>query len=230
MEALARLESPTGALIFPDRFLGAMESTALMKSFAALMLEIVLSDMVAFEKQGLTVNVAINVGINLLEVGNYPDSVRDGCDRYGISASRLTLEITERSISEHVTTVLKVATRIRILGMGLSIDDFGTAFSSVERLRNLPFSELKIDRSLVSGCVSDPQVKARCEGIVGMANQLDLKVVAEGVEIAAELDTMIAIGCHTIQGYYISRPINAAQLPRWVSNWNHSNLMKLGCQ
>ena len=218
LEALARICSKEGHIILPDQFMPAMESTELMSSFAARILHIVLTDLVQFTKQGLVVNAAINVGINLLEKGGYPDVVRQACEKFGIPASNLTLEITERSITENVKAVLRVATRLRILGIGLSIDDFGTAFSSVERLRNLPFSELKIDRSLITEATESEQVRARCADIIKMGKQLQLKVVAEGVENEDELDVMTAVGCRYFQGFYFAHSMPAAEIPAWIAD------------
>ena len=217
VETLARLMSREGKIICPEQFMASMESTELMTAFASRILDNVLADLVQFREQGLVINAAINVGINLLEKGGYPDVVREACDKFGIPTNSLTLEITERSITENVKTVLRVATRLRILGIGLSIDDFGTAFSSVERLRNLPFSELKIDRSLVTAATQDDSALARCADIVKMGRQLELNVVAEGVENEIELDAMTSVGCRYIQGFYFARPMPAAEIPLWVA-------------
>jgi EAL domain-containing protein (putative c-di-GMP-specific phosphodiesterase class I) len=137
----------------------------------------------------------------------------------GVSLSSLALEVTERRLMNDSLGPLDVLTRLRLRRVGLSIDDFGTGHSSLAQLRDLPFDELKIDRSFVRGACHDPSLKAILEASAHMARQLGMKTVAEGVEDLLDWNVLRECGCDVAQGYFIGPPMTPADIPGWAAEW-----------
>jgi EAL domain-containing protein (putative c-di-GMP-specific phosphodiesterase class I) len=134
----------------------------------------------------------------------------------GLDPSWFTIEITENDAAADQPTVIENTSRIRLLGFNLSIDDFGTAYSSLLQLSQLPFSELKIDRSFVSAIDSDPTKRVIVSSCATLARGLGLSVVAEGVETPAELAAVREAGCTEIQGYLLARPMSQSAMRKWL--------------
>ena len=116
-------------------------------------------------------------------------------------------------------TTLDILTRLRLKRVGLAIDDFGTGHSSLAQLRDLPFAELKIDRGFVQGAYRDPSRRAILAASLGMARELGMKTVAEGVEARADWDFLRAMGCDIAQGYFIAKPMRGEAVPGWMASW-----------
>jgi EAL domain-containing protein (putative c-di-GMP-specific phosphodiesterase class I) len=127
------------------------------------------------------------------------------------------VEITETSVPKDISTGMDIEMRLRVHGFQLSIDDFGTGFSSLERLRSSPFDELKIDLVFVRDALRDPSAKSIVENSIQLGHSLEMKVVAEGVENAETLALLSELGCDIAQGYYISKPISMEDLCKWSS-------------
>jgi EAL domain-containing protein (putative c-di-GMP-specific phosphodiesterase class I) len=131
------------------------------------------------------------------------------------------LEVTESKLAEDVKVVLASLTRLRLKGFSLSIDDFGTGFSSMERLRRFPFTELKIDRAFVNGAGRRASAKAIFQSSVNLAKAMNMVAVAEVVEDNDDLELAISLGTDLIQGYFIARPMAAAELEGWYLGRGH---------
>jgi EAL domain-containing protein (putative c-di-GMP-specific phosphodiesterase class I) len=131
----------------------------------------------------------------------------------------ITLEVTEGQVMRQLSTVLDVLSRLRLKRFRLAIDDFGTGHSSLAQLRDLPFDELKIDRGFVHGAPTDETRSAICKASLRMAHQLKLQVVGEGIENREDWDFLHHLGCEVGQGYFIARPMPAADMVGWIEGW-----------
>jgi EAL domain-containing protein (putative c-di-GMP-specific phosphodiesterase class I) len=162
--------------------------------------------------------VAVNVSMRSLREPRFPVEVAELIERTGARADWLLLEITENMLMADPQAVMTVLRGLDEMGVGLSIDDFGTGYSSLSYLRELPVTELKIDRSFVTNLLdSDSDNSAVIvRSTVELAHNLGLRIVAEGVEDRATLDWLREMGCDEIQGYYLSRPLPAPELTVWL--------------
>jgi EAL domain-containing protein (putative c-di-GMP-specific phosphodiesterase class I) len=148
------------------------------------------------------------------------DLVQAELRRTGVQPELLMLEVTESRVMQNRVSALDELTRLRLRHVGLSIDDFGTGHSSMAQLRDLPFTEIKIDRSFVHGAAHDSARASICAASLMLARQLGLVVVAEGIEDQADWDHMHSLGAEVAQGYFIAKPFPAVVLPSWIDVWN----------
>src|SRR5207248_2691688 len=149
------------------------------------------------------------------------DMIRELLARWGVPPACLTIEITESSLMADAARAMEVLSRLRAMGVGVSIDDFGTGYSSLAYLKRLPVHELKIDKSFVAHMASDDNDLAIVRSTVGLAHDLGLSVVAEGIEDQDTWDLLVEVGCDVAQGYFISRPLPPLVLGEWLdsANW-----------
>jgi EAL domain-containing protein (putative c-di-GMP-specific phosphodiesterase class I) len=150
---------------------------------------------------------------------DFADFVMSQLTRFGVAAENLILEVTESRLMTNVLAPLDILTRLRLKRISLSIDDFGTGHSSLSQLRDIPFDELKIDQSFVHGAGQDKTQRAFFSSSLGIARQLGMKTVAEGVEDRADWDFLRQQGCDLAQGYFIARPMPAGALRAWLADW-----------
>ena len=137
----------------------------------------------------------------------------------GLNPGRITLEITESGMTDDLDSLLDITTRLRLKGFLLAIDDFGTGFSSLTQLKRLPFTELKLDRTFVSGAAADGDSRSLLESSVNLAKRLQLKTVAEGIETEEEWNLLVWMGVDLGQGYHMARPMPADELLPWHTGW-----------
>ncbi|HEY3060642.1 MAG TPA: EAL domain-containing protein [Chloroflexota bacterium] len=220
VEALVRWHHPRHGLLTPDQFLPIAEQTGLIRPLARWVLEEALRESNRWYLAGLDLSVAVNLSMRNLHDPEIAETIRDLLARWGVPPIRLVIEITESSLMADAARAMDVLTRLRNMGVGISIDDFGTGYSSLAYLKRLPVDELKIDRSFVSHMAFDENDAAIVRSTIGLAHDLGLKVVAEGVEDKAAWDLLNALGCDVAQGYFVSRPIPAPELADWVNAWN----------
>jgi diguanylate cyclase (GGDEF)-like protein len=231
VEALVRWNHPTLGVLGPDRFIPLAESTGLIEALTPLVLEAALLQCRDATSEGRPISVAVNLSARNISDPELPDRVAQTLERTGMPASRVILEITESSVMGDPEQTLPVLHRLRDLGVCLSLDDFGTGYSSLSYLQRLPVGEVKIDRSFVMGLSGDDQVSTRAliRTILGLGAALGLRIVAEGIEDQATLDELRALGCDIAQGYYISRPMSATDLEKWLQRepWEISPRLRL---
>ncbi|HET6209016.1 MAG TPA: EAL domain-containing protein [Jatrophihabitans sp.] len=218
VEALVRWNHPTLGVLGPDRFIPLAESTGLIEALTPLVLEAALLQCRDATADGVPISVAVNLSARNISDPGLPDRVAQTLARTGVPASRVILEITESSVMGDPEQTLPVLHRLRDLGICLSLDDFGTGYSSLSYLQRLPVGEVKIDRSFVMGLSGDDQASTRAliRTILSLGSALGLRIVAEGIEDQATLDELRTLGCDVAQGYYISRPMSASDLERWL--------------
>jgi EAL domain-containing protein (putative c-di-GMP-specific phosphodiesterase class I) len=169
-----------------------------------------------WQLEGLNLCVSVNLSArNLLDV-NLPDTVGELLAKWEVPPSLLELEITESTILADPIRAMHVLSRLSGMGVRLAIDDFGTGYSSLAYLKRLPVDELKIDKSFVQGMQEDENDAVIVRSTIDLGRNLGLKVVAEGVETNEAWRQLAALGCDVAQGYYLSRPVPAAELAAWL--------------
>jgi EAL domain-containing protein (putative c-di-GMP-specific phosphodiesterase class I) len=219
VEALCRIGHPELGIIYPDEFIGLAESEGLIDELTDAVVCRAFEDWRDWHAQGLSLKLALNVSPELLRDGNWFEQFNRRCAEYDIGPEYITLEITESSSGTAHATALDILTRLRLKGFTLSIDDFGTGFSSLATLYKLPFSELKIDKSFTFDLQESPEARALIESTIGMAQRLGLKVCAEGVESEAVMNELRLMGCETVQGFFISKSIPPDKIPAFFADW-----------
>lgn len=216
-EALVRWEHPHLGLLSPAQFLPLALESNLLASLTGVVAKRVFRQMRSWDEQGLKMSVAINVAPQLLTNLQLPDDFAALAKESGVDCERVIIEITETGVMEDTVLAMDILTRFRLKGFRLSLDDFGTGFSSLVYLYRLPFSELKIDQSFVMDVGHVEEARLIVRTISEMAHNLGLSVCAEGVENQEMLDFVRSIGCDKAQGYLFSRPIPGAEIPAFFS-------------
>jgi len=216
MEALARWHRPTHGFTRPDHFIALAEKEGLIHALTLSVLDQALAQAARWNATGMKVSMAINLSPRLLDRPSLVQEVSDLVAAHGLEAAQVVLEITESSLVDFMGAALGVLTRLRLKGFGLSIDDYGTGFSSMQQLSRIPFTELKVDRSFVHGAHQRSNLRVILQSALDMARQLDLVSVAEGIETTEDWRLLQECGCDVGQGYLISRPLPAADMPLWL--------------
>jgi EAL domain-containing protein (putative c-di-GMP-specific phosphodiesterase class I)/ActR/RegA family two-component response regulator len=220
VEALTRLNHPRLGVVYPDRFIDAMEKTSLISTLTQYVLKKSIQNWVEWSELGYQLNIAVNISPKELSSLDFPDFVCDLLDEYKMPPELLTLEITESALDLDLANALEVLNRLSMRGIHLSIDDFGTGHSSLERIRVFPFDELKVDKSFMLNAQKSDNDRSIVESSVILAKRLGLRVVFEGVENADLYKMSDHLGGDMIQGYYMSKPLPNRALLRWIHNWN----------
>ncbi len=212
VEALARWLHPSDGMISPAEFIPMVEQSGLIRPFTHWVLESVFRQAKEWHEKKLQVQIAVNISTRNLLDPDLVESIVKLLQRYRVDAERITLEITESSIMSRPEQALKVLNKLHGHGLKLSIDDFGTGYSSLAYLKQLPVSELKIDQSFVSDLTRNDSDEVIVRSTIGLAHNLGLCVVAEGVEDERTMQRLTELQCDMAQGYYFSRPVPAEQL------------------
>ena len=215
VEALARWNHAEFGIVPPSHFIPLAETGGLIHDFTATVVDLAAKQIAVLERAGFPIDVAVNVSAANLDRLDFPDRIEEACLRHCGGCEKLTVELTE-SAQQSVTYLLDTLTRLRIKGASLSLDDFGTGYSSLVQLHQLPFSEMKVDRSFVSGMPTSRECRAIVKSIIDLARNLGLSVVAEGVETAEIMDMLRSLGCDSAQGYHIAKPMPGAELIAWL--------------
>ncbi|MGL6040209.1 MAG: EAL domain-containing protein, partial [Deefgea sp.] len=218
-ESLARWHHPTRGLLGPHLFVPAIEALGLIDEFTFCVLRQSVRQLKIWQDQGLSLKLSVNVSMDNLYRLELPELFEKILQKHDITPSAITLEITETQLSHDYVLSLDILTRLRIKGFGLSIDDFGTGFSTMEHLMQTPFTELKIDRAFVHGASTNSSAQTILEHSAHLGRQFSLNLVAEGVETQADWDVIVGVGCHEVQGYFVARPMPADELIAWKNTW-----------
>ncbi len=217
-EVLARWHHPTRGSVPPIEFIKVAEESGLIRSLTDLVLEGSIGAIAALDARGHRLGVAVNLSTQDLLDELLCDRVERRLEQFGIEPARLTLEITEGTLLYDGPRTRSTIERLHEIGVHLSIDDFGTGYSSLSYLRQLPVTELKIDRSFVTNLVVDAQDETIVRSTIDLGHNLGLQVVAEGVETNDVADRLRVLGCDIAQGYGICRPLPFDQLATWLVN------------
>jgi diguanylate cyclase (GGDEF)-like protein len=216
VEALLRWRHPERGLLAPMTFIPLVEQTALIAPLTLYVFTRALRQMVAWRELGLNLEMSVNLSARSLVDPDLTGQVAGLLRRYGIPASLLKVEVTESAtVIDHARAV-EVLRGLRRAGVGVSIDDFGTGNASIAYLTALPVTEIKIDKSFITGICEDARAQAIVRSTIDLARHLGLHVVAEGVETAAVLEEVRELGCHTAQGYFLARALAPKELIAWL--------------
>ncbi|MCK8059345.1 MULTISPECIES: EAL domain-containing protein [unclassified Fusibacter] len=220
-ESLIRWRHPEIGLISPVQFIPIAEKTGLINTIGLYVLESSIKQIKKINS-GSEVKRHISVNISVVQLLNnqFVEKVVNLLKTYDLPAQELTLEVTESLALEHDSQIIEKLVTLRELGIGISLDDFGSGYSSINNLLNLPITTLKVDRNLVQK-TNGQHVNALVEAVVSYCHQTGIYVVAEGVEDSMQLNAMIKLGCDNIQGYYYSKPIEISDIQRTLENWPH---------
>jgi EAL domain-containing protein (putative c-di-GMP-specific phosphodiesterase class I)/FixJ family two-component response regulator len=216
VEALARWQHPTLGWVPPSQFVPLAEQNDLIHELTIAVMNEAMLQTASWEARGLHLSLAINLSPVLLERSDLVQEISDLQQCHGLAAEQVTLEVTESSLVKQLGVALGVLARLRMRGFGLSIDDYGTGFSSMQQLARIPFTELKIDRSFVHGAHERENLQVILRSALEMANDLGLVTVAEGVETLQDWRLLQEFGCTLGQGWLIARAMPAGDVARWV--------------
>jgi diguanylate cyclase (GGDEF)-like protein len=225
VEALVRWEHPVRGLLSPDAFIPFAERTGIIRPLTWCIMRKALEQTQRWAEDGLLMRASVNISPRCLLEAGFADGVARLLTETEVPAERLELELTETAIMTDPKRALVVLQDLARQGIRLSIDDFGTGYSSLAYLKDLPVSEMKIDQTFISGMESDVGNVAIVRSCLDLARNLDLTVVAEGVETREVLQQLTELGCPTVQGYYVSRPLSPEDFTEWMtSREQHSRL------
>lgn len=218
VEALARWRLEDGTMVPPPVFIELAEKHNLIGELT----DSIIHQVLPLLQQWLKININLQVSINLSAVSlnnlNLPDYLSRLTKKYSIPNQNIVIELTESALAEDTSASVEILTRLRMKGFGLAIDDFGTGYSSIQQLQDVPFNELKIDRSFISNYATRPESKTIVESTIEMAHKLNIHVVAEGIEDAATLDYLKKIKCDQGQGFFYAKPMPGNEFTQWLNN------------
>jgi EAL domain-containing protein (putative c-di-GMP-specific phosphodiesterase class I) len=219
MEALLRWNHPIHGLVYPDQFIGQAEECGAIHEITEWVAQTALERRAALLSQGLQFQIAINLSVESLSEPGFWSRFGDLVREARTNPQDVVLEVTESRILGFSTVALENLVRLRLQDFTLSIDDFGTGHSSLAQLRDVPFTELKIDRTFVRGCRKNPIIRPMLEGSIGIARRLGMKCVAEGVETQGDWQALREVDCDIAQGYFIGRPLAIDRVWEWLNVW-----------
>jgi diguanylate cyclase (GGDEF)-like protein len=217
VEALLRWRSPQKGLVSPTEFIPLLEETGLIVPVGAWVLHTACKQAAAWARAGLDLTMAVNLSARQFHGHGLTASIQSALDGSGLPARQLELEVTESLLMEDSASSQASLTRIKQMGIHISLDDFGTGYSSLAYLKRFPLDTLKIDRSFVKDVGIDPDDTAIVRAVIALARSLRLTVVAEGVETPEQLGFLREALCDQAQGYFISRPMDAAAFEAWMA-------------
>jgi diguanylate cyclase (GGDEF)-like protein len=223
VEALVRWAHPQFGVLAPSRFITAAEDSGLIIGLGEWVLRTACAQLKLWQAEGLTpIRMAVNLSGRELQGPSLLRAVTHAIEEVGIEPGQLELDITEGALMQHTDAALSTLRKLRDLGVTLALDDFGTGYSSLSFLKRFPLSRLKIDRAFVRDIESNPDDAAMVRGIVALAHNIRLRVLAEGVESPAQMQQLHQYECDEAQGYYFGRPVSAQHIA--VGAWRSSDI------
>lgn len=219
-EALVRWRHSRLGLLYPAEFLALAEQSGLIADMTDFVLTDAIRQIGHWRKQKLHLAAAVNLSPRLVQDLEFPDRLVRILKEFDVPSTQLMLEVTEAASLDDPELVMDIFTRLRVKGVGLSLDDFGIGLSSLTQLYKMPFSEVKIDGELIAEIVGSKPAATVVRAIVDLAHNLSLTVCAEGVENARAFDFLDQCGCDALQGEYIAKAMPAAEMESFISVWN----------
>ncbi|EGF32882.1 regulatory protein for cyclic-di-GMP, EAL domain [Oxalobacteraceae bacterium IMCC9480] len=221
VEAFARWHHPSFGIVLPDRFIPVLEQHQQLDLLTSTMIDQSAAACRRWHDAGFLISVSINLGSALLLDPRIADQIAEQVAAHRLEAPFVIFEITESALRSETPACLENMLRLRMKGFELSVDDYGTGNASMQQLLRIPFSELKIDRSFVAGAAENNALALVLSSSLALASKLDRLSVAVGIETREEWNLLKKMGCTYGQGYYIAKPMEAAALPGWMSEWSH---------
>lgn len=227
-EALVRWHHPVLGLVSPAEFLPLIERDDLIVALGEWVIQNALQQLSVWRSAGLDIKVSVNIAARQLHQKEFPQRLKQLVAGYEAKVvSRLEIEIVESAALEDMVTVSAAIRECRATGVRVSLDDFGTGFSSLAHLKRFVVDELKIDRSFIANMLHDPGSLAIVEGVIGLAASFRHQVIAEGVEQVDQILLLMELGCDVMQGYGIAHPMPAERFPAWCTGFVPDPLWKL---
>lgn len=222
VEALARWSHPQHGAISPQHFISVAEYHSLIGPLTDIVVTHAFQQASEWHAANVPLRVAVNVSGASLANLQLPDHLAQRAADFSLDTQRITIEITETWFEQNPIDALDIMTRLRMKGFDLALDDFGTGHSTMLRLKQVPFSELKLDQSLIRGAADDPVARRIVASSIHLGQALGLCVIAEGVDNEHDWELIDKLGCDVAQGYFVARPMSAAALPDWHQRWEAS--------
>ena len=216
VEALARWRHPEQGITLPNAFIGALENSGLVDTLTFTLVEMAAICCRTWHRSGLDATVSVNLSLKSLADVNIADRVTELVLAQDLDPRNMVLEVTESAAASQLGSALENLSRLRMKGFGLSIDDYGTGYSSMQQLSRIAFTELKIDQSFVRDACRQKSSRVILESSLDMAKRLGIVAVAEGVESQLEWDLLLSLGCDLGQGYFIAPPMETGEFFNWV--------------
>lgn len=220
-EALMRWQHPSRGMLFPADFLERALQDGMLQPLTNFALTHAIQSAAVWRQQGLLLTVAINVTASCLLDLTLPEQIGDMCNKADLPPEQVLLEVTETEAMRDTKRTMDVLLRMRLRGIGIGIDDFGTGFSSLRELQRMPFSKMKIDKSFVMDMASNRDCRVIVNAIIDLGHNLGLKIVAEGVEDVRAWGLLSEKHCDLAQGHYIAKAMPADSIPSWVQTWEN---------
>ena len=221
VEALVRWEDPDLGSVKPSQFVPLAEEHGLIHELTQWGLRTILKQWLEWRDQGLDTCIAFNISALSVQHLDFPDLVERMCRALDVPTDRLVLELTEGA-TQPLVKLIDALTRFRIKGIGLAIDDFGTGYSSLMQLRQLPFTEVKIDQAFVADVPHSRDSRLIIQAVTDLAHGLGLVATAEGVETIDQLRIMRELGCDYVQGYLVSAPLEPQNVKPWIQRFRRA--------
>ncbi len=219
MEALVRWQHPTYGLVFPDNFIGIAEDCGAIDSLTSWVFDEAFGQLAQWHANGMHIQMSVNVSMDNLRQPDFAKYVTELVQTAGVAQQDVTLEITESRLMAPLPMPLETLVRLRLQRFRLSIDDFGTGHSSLAQLRDIPFTELKIDRGFVSGARQNELIRPMLDSSISIAKRLNMQSVAEGVETEDDWHLVRELECDFAQGYFIGKPMAKDKVSEWAAHW-----------
>lgn len=222
-EALVRWMHPEKGFIFPDQFIPFAEQTGLIQGITLWMLEEACRVHVALKQEGIPLTIAVNISTRDLIGSDFPEKIEHIFRRHHVTFDAISLEITESSIMDDPVRAEATLQRLSQMGLKIAIDDFGTGYSSLGYLKRLPVQELKIDKSFVMNMANNENDAIIVRSTIDLGHNLNLKVVAEGIENIEAWDLLAKMGCDYGQGYFMGKPMPEKEFQAWLVHWENQS-------
>jgi EAL domain-containing protein (putative c-di-GMP-specific phosphodiesterase class I) len=218
VEALVRWQHPTRGLLPPGEFIALAEGSTLIHRLTTVVLDMALRFTRTCLERGLRVPIAVNISARSLFDLDFPTIVADRLAQAGVLPDLLTIEVTEGTVMAYPDRALAILKKLRVMGVHLSVDDYGTGYSTMAYLKNLPVHELKIDRAFITNLTTDHDDAVIVKSATDLGHNLGLSVLAEGVEDEATLQALKALGVDVAQGFHLARPMPGDLLQHWIAD------------
>lgn len=219
VEALARWNHAERGILYPATFVPLAEATSRIDKLTDSVFLAAIAQAGRWRKAGLDLTVSVNFSVDNLNRLDLPEKIASCARAEGVAPSNIIIEVTESLLMKNLKSSVEILSRLRLRGFGLSIDDFGTGYASMEQLKRAPFTELKVDRSFVTGAANDMTARTILESSIRLGRALDMTVVAEGAETRQDWDVLASLGCDLVQGYFVAKPMPAEEVADWCRDW-----------
>ena len=226
VEVLVRWQHPQYGFIPPDYFVPLAERNNLIGKLTLLVLNQVFAQRKHLSHGDESLMVSVNISEQCFSDLDFPETISGILTEAGQSFSHFVLELTETSLATDTIYIMDVLTRLRLKGFQISIDDFGTGHSSLTRLSDLPFNEIKIDKSFVGKADKDPVARAIVKNTIDLGKSMGLSIVAEGAETQEQINMLESLGCDIVQGFFFSKALPVHEFRQWLKNYETSAKVK----